>query len=174
MDGGVGHTTWAPERREVRSQAGPKGRQLEVGPQRGPRLLVLYIYRILNIFNSSAERSSFLAWTSMVATLTCWSLDGRGETIPTSCFTGRFWIESWYKEVVLRYEELKQDQEGMVRKISDFIGFPLSEEQIQVTFLVMISTVRVIFNFLLQKLNEHMKFDNFQKASASNKKSPNW
>ena len=77
-------------------------------------------------------------------------------------------------EVVLRYEELKQDQEGMVRKISDFIGFPLSEEQIQVTFLVMISTVRVIFNFLLQKLNEHMKFDNFQKASASNKKSPNW
>ena len=77
-------------------------------------------------------------------------------------------------EVVLRYEELKQDQEGMVRKISDFIGFPLSEEQIQVTFLGMISTVRVIFNFLLQKLNEHMKFDNFQKASASNKKNPNW
>ena len=85
------------------------------------------------------------------------------------------WLEVDTKtDVVFRYEELKQDQEGMVRKISDFIGFPLSEEQIQVTFLVMISTVRVIFNFLLQKLNEHMKFDNFQKASASNKKSPNW
>ena len=38
-------------------------------------------------------------------------------------------------DVVLRYEELKQDQEGMVRKISDFIGYPLSEEQIQVAFL---------------------------------------
>ena len=50
-------------------------------------------------------------------------------------------------DVVLRYEELKQDQEGMVRKISDFIGFPLSQEQIQVAFLGMISTVRVIFNF---------------------------
>ena len=40
MDGGVGHTAWAPEGREGRSQAGPKGRQLEVGPRRGPRLLV--------------------------------------------------------------------------------------------------------------------------------------
>ena len=30
MDGGVGHTAWAPEGREGRSQAGPKGRQLEV------------------------------------------------------------------------------------------------------------------------------------------------
>ena len=28
MDGGVGHTAWAPE---VGSQAGPKCRQLEVG-----------------------------------------------------------------------------------------------------------------------------------------------
>ena len=45
MDGGVGHTAWAPEGREGRSQAGPKGRQLEVGPRRGPRLLVhIYIY----------------------------------------------------------------------------------------------------------------------------------
>ena len=50
-------------------------------------------------------------------------------------------------DVVLRYEELKQDQEGMVRKISDFIGYPLSQEQIQVICLGMISTVRVIFNF---------------------------
>lgn len=38
-------------------------------------------------------------------------------------------------DMVLRYEELKQDQEGMVRKISDFIGYPLSEEQIQVKFV---------------------------------------
>ena len=37
--------------------------------------------------------------------------------------------------MVIRYEELKQDQEGMVRKISDFIGYPLSEEQIQVKFI---------------------------------------
>ena len=36
---------------------------------------------------------------------------------------------------MLRYEELKQDQEGMVRKIADFIGYPLSEEKIQVKFL---------------------------------------
>ena len=40
MDGGVGHTAAAPEGREGQSQAGPKGRQLEVGPRRGPRLLV--------------------------------------------------------------------------------------------------------------------------------------
>ena len=42
MDGGVGHMAWAPEGRkgrEGRSQAGPKGRNLEVGPRRGPRLL---------------------------------------------------------------------------------------------------------------------------------------
>ena len=43
MDGDVGHTAWAAEGREGQSQAGPKGRQLEVGPRRGPRLLV-YIY----------------------------------------------------------------------------------------------------------------------------------
>ena len=43
MDGGVGHTAWAPGGGEGRSQAGPKGRQLEVGPRRGPRLLVLNI-----------------------------------------------------------------------------------------------------------------------------------
>ena len=60
---------------------------------------------------------------------------------------GSGWEVDTKTEVGLRYEELKQDQEGMVRKISDFIGYPLSEEQIQVTFLGMISTVRVIFNF---------------------------
>ena len=37
----VGHTAWAPEGREGRSQAGPKGRQLEVGARRAPRPLVL-------------------------------------------------------------------------------------------------------------------------------------
>ena len=30
---GVGHTVWAPEGRKGRSQAVPKGRQLEVGAQ---------------------------------------------------------------------------------------------------------------------------------------------
>ena len=49
MDGGVGHTAWAPEGREGRSQAGPKGRQLEVGPRRGPRLLVYIFFCILKI-----------------------------------------------------------------------------------------------------------------------------
>ena len=45
MDGGVGHTAWAPEEHEGQSQAGPKGRQLEVGSRRAPTLLV-YIYFI--------------------------------------------------------------------------------------------------------------------------------
>lgn len=53
------------------------------------------------------------------------------------------------------YEELKQDQEGMLRKIADFTGFDLTEEEIQ-------------------RLNEHMKFDNYQKSSSLNLKSPNW
>ena len=39
----MGHTAWAPEGREGRSQAGPKGRKLEVGAWRAPRLLVVYI-----------------------------------------------------------------------------------------------------------------------------------
>ena len=38
----VGHTAWAPEGREGRSQAGPKGRKLEVGARRAPRPLVVY------------------------------------------------------------------------------------------------------------------------------------
>ena len=41
MDGGVGHMAWAPEGREGQSQAGPKGRKLEVGARRAPRLLVI-------------------------------------------------------------------------------------------------------------------------------------
>ena len=36
----MGHTAWAPE---GRYQAGPKGRNLEVGARRAPRLLVLHI-----------------------------------------------------------------------------------------------------------------------------------
>ena len=42
----VGHTAWAPDGREGRSQAGPKGCQQEVGAQRAPRLLVLQYYSI--------------------------------------------------------------------------------------------------------------------------------
>ena len=37
----VGHTARVPEGCEGRSQAGPKGRKLEVGAQRVPKLLVL-------------------------------------------------------------------------------------------------------------------------------------
>ena len=36
----VGHTAWAPEGREGRYHAGPKGRNLEVEARRAPRLLV--------------------------------------------------------------------------------------------------------------------------------------
>ena len=36
----MGHTAWAPEGREGRYQAGPKGRNLEVGARMAPRLLV--------------------------------------------------------------------------------------------------------------------------------------
>ena len=39
----MGHTALAPEGREERYQAGPKGRSLEVGARRAPRLLV-HIY----------------------------------------------------------------------------------------------------------------------------------
>jgi len=82
---------------------------------------------------------------------------------PGLCLHGGFFemLESGWKRrdhpniMFFWYEELKQDQEKMVRKIADFIGYSLSEQKIQ-------------------KLNEHMKFDNFQKASASNKANPNW
>ena len=49
----VGHTAWAPEGREGRSQAGPNGRNLEVGPQRGPRLLVPYMLLLSKSINNS-------------------------------------------------------------------------------------------------------------------------
>ena len=38
----MGHTAWAPKGREGRSQADPKGLQLQVGARRAPRLLVLH------------------------------------------------------------------------------------------------------------------------------------
>ena len=34
--------------------------------------------------------------------------------------------------ILFRYEDLKQDQEGMLRKIANFTGFALTEDQIQV------------------------------------------
>ena len=40
------------------------------------------------------------------------------------------------KYALARYEELKQDQEKMVRKIADFIGYSLSEQQIQAKHVV--------------------------------------
>ena len=46
MDGGVGHTAWAPEEHEGQSQAGPKGRQLEVGSRRAPFTSSIYTYFI--------------------------------------------------------------------------------------------------------------------------------
>ena len=39
----TGHTAWAPEGREGRSQRGPKGRKLEVGARRASKLLVFYL-----------------------------------------------------------------------------------------------------------------------------------
>ena len=41
---------------------------------------------------------------------------------------GDLWKDQW----LLRYEDLKRDQEGMLRKIADFTGFVLTEDQIQV------------------------------------------
>jgi len=53
------------------------------------------------------------------------------------------------------YEDLQADQEGMILRIAKFLGYSLTGEQVQ-------------------RLNEHMKFKNFQKSSASNKTNPNW
>ena len=36
------------------------------------------------------------------------------------------------EQMLFRYEDLKRDQEGMLRKIADFTGFVLTEDQIQV------------------------------------------
>ena len=43
------------EGREGRSQAGPKGRQLEVGPRRGPRLLVGIYIPIVQRYGNGEE-----------------------------------------------------------------------------------------------------------------------
>ena len=68
-----------------------------------------------------------------VGFLRCWSLDGSEEITQTWCSIGKegpaqIWGSMW----LWRYEELKQDQEGMLRKIADFTGFVLTEEEIQV------------------------------------------
>ena len=46
----VGHPAWAPEGREGRSQAGPKGHQLEVGARRAPKVLecIYFIWSSVN------------------------------------------------------------------------------------------------------------------------------
>jgi len=53
------------------------------------------------------------------------------------------------------YEELKKDQKKIIKDICKFIGYELSEEQIN-------------------KLDDFLQFDNYQKASSQNKKVPNW
>lgn len=72
----------------------------------------------------------------MVDSLRCWSPDGRGENTPTSCSFGSWNVERsgelWKNHMLVRYEDLKQDQEGMLRKIANFTGFALTEDQIQV------------------------------------------
>ena len=57
----VSHTAWAPKGHEGRSQAGPKGQQLEVGAQRVPKLLVFYI--IYFIFNFSFKEGEIFHMT---------------------------------------------------------------------------------------------------------------
>ena len=162
--------------------------------------IIAWSYLLLN----SPGRSTSLAFACTVDSLRCWNQAGRGETIPTSCSSGLFEREIHKKRncALVRYEELKQDQEKMVRKIADFIGYSLSEQQIQAKHVVakfdpfqssslghhyvyIKGAKRTVFdsslghfwailNFSSQKLNEHMKFDNFQKASASNRANPNW
>ena len=70
-----------------------------------------------------------------VGFLRCWSLDGSEEITETWCSIGKTGLA----QIDLRnnlwlwgYEELKQDQEGMLRRIADFTGFDLTEEEIQV------------------------------------------
>ena len=110
----------------------------------------------------------------MVASLRCWSPDGRGENTPTSCSFGSWNVERsgelWKNHMLVRYEDLKQDQEGMLRKIANFTGFALTEDQIQV---LKIDGQMTWEFFKFQRLNEHMKFDNYQKSSSLNK-NKNW
>jgi len=53
------------------------------------------------------------------------------------------------------YEELKEDQMAMIKKIRTFLGLNISDEKIE-------------------QLNEFLKFENFSKVSMNNKKNPNW
>ena len=66
----LGHTAWAPEGREGRSQAGPKGRKLEVGAQRAPRLLVFKLKKKKIIWTSiiplDRKVDNFLSWNKNI------------------------------------------------------------------------------------------------------------
>ena len=65
----------------------------------------------------------------------------------------------------------------MLRKIADFTGFDLTEEEIQVAVHFsghLDDWTSSLENDNLKRLNEHMKFDNYQKSSSLNVKSPNW
>jgi hypothetical protein len=59
----------------------------------------------------------------------------------------------------------------MLRKIARFLGYSLTEEQIEVS--PRHNTMRA-HDAVFQKLNEHMKFENFQKTSTNNKDTGNW
>ena len=99
----MGHTAWAPDGREGRYQAGPKGRSLEVGARRSPRLLVSYIshcfcclpqinisyrsYCISCYQNTEAEPGPYYLLSSAAIYIQHWS---------PCCLYSRF-IFFWYK-----------------------------------------------------------------------------
>ena len=99
----MGYTAWAPEGREGRYQAGPKGRSLEVGARRSPRLLVSYIshcfcclpqinisyrsYCISCYQNTEAEPGPYYLLSSAAIYIQHWS---------PGCLYSRF-IFFWYK-----------------------------------------------------------------------------
>ena len=65
----------------------------------------------------------------------------------------------------------------MLRKIADFTGFDLTEEEIQVAVHFsghLDDWTSSLDNDNLKRLNEHMKFDNYQKCSSLNVKAANW
>ena len=57
----VTHASWTPEGREGRSQGGLKGRRLEVGARRAPKLLVIiyFIYVILSAHQDEGRCSLY-------------------------------------------------------------------------------------------------------------------
>jgi len=83
--------------------------------------------------------------------------------MPGLCLHGGYFemLESGWKRKdhknmkLFWYEELKRDQKKIIKEICKFIGYELSEEQIN-------------------KLDDFLQFDNYQKASSQNKKVPNW